>query len=466
MPTDCSPFDGPSPWNDAAARIPHVNPRTFRVFSPVNPSNVIDNWRDYLTAVAFIPALFVWFFLLYAIGQWVSECYRGCGCCKTERERCECKCCPKRCCQPLTLNRSHPQADVIAPVAIFGFLGFAGAIITIVFIGMAQWSVDDAISVFRHLDDIQQADIALLQQAVDQMNTNAAGLITLINDSQSAGVPPSEVLLIQDALYGYVQPATDSLTNALETSDVDLGITSVANSAHSGVVWMIVAGSLFFTLIVLVELASYLGAFLKPRPVNPIAAFVSSYHAAILLVLGLFLVAPMMDVSIVAGDLCQDPKGYILEKANKTASDFVDFYVNCPPGKESPVASDLNSARNATVAAYGLVTQYGDYLQLNGTYPVTLYNQTQVIASGLNTSIAQIDTLNAISGCGPYNCILNHGLNDACGSAFKYNFVWIYSMWICLIFLLIKSCFVPRAEDPGYVSVRDDGAAAGDEETT
>lgn len=450
-------FNGPTAMNDAASRFPHIDPRDFSTFSPVNPEHVLDDWETYLWSASFISWVVAWVFVFYPVGQWVSECYRCCDCCAAERKRCECDCCPKRCCTPLTLNKEKPQADVIAPVAVFGFIGFALAVCTMVFQGMAQWSVDDTISIFRQLDTVHKQNLDMLQKAADQMGTNSDQLSALIIDSQAAGVPPIDVLLIEDALFRFTQPARDRLIDAYNAANVDLGISSVADNAHNAVVWVIVVGGIYFAFIVLAEFGSYMAAYFPRRPINPLTIAISSSYSACLLVLGSFLVVPALELLVVGGDLCQDPHGYILRRNNNTGnSDYVTFYVDCPAGQESPNLPDLIAAGNATEDAYSLVNEYGQYLIQNGSYDTSLYDQTLVIEAGLNRSIAQIDGLIVVSGCETYNSLLNHGLNDACGKAFSSNFLWILGLPLTLIFLLLKICFVPRAEDPGYSSVEDE----------
>lgn len=449
LEAEMSNYSGPSWYNDAAARFPHIVIYTGRVFSPVTPEHVEADWSAYLVSLFFIPIIVWLVFLFYPIGHYVSECYRGCSCCDTERKRCECECCPRRCCRPLTLNHDAPQADAIAPVATFGFVGITLAVTALALQIISFDQIGTVIDVFNQLNDMQNNNRDLTQQAVNQMQVNQDNLQVLLRNAvNTPGVAPYAVVYLEDALFRYIQPAQDQLQTVANNVNVGLNIGSATKYTSRVRLGLLIAFVIYFAVVVGGDVATYVAAYLPRKPINSVAVTFGSIDAGFLLILGTCMITPLMGVLVGGGDLCQNPVGYINQQiSNSGNSAYVSFYVNCPPGAVSPDYENLQLAYNATVSGLGLMQQFSAYS--NGTFPA-LYNQSIVIEQGLELSLEQITKIQVMSGCEKAHGLMVKGLDQGCGNAFKSCFLWIFMTPAALLFLLMKFCLVPRKEYGGY----------------
>lgn len=430
--------------NDLFHAWPHVIVSTWKSFGPVNAETVNDNLTDYGLSVVFMPVMLAVAITIYAAGTWVSECCRHCTCCEEDRKRCECDCCPKRCCSLLTFNRTRPQADVLAPGVIFGAIGVTIAILALAYEIKTTDAINSTTSTFLRLNDLSVQTKANLAAASVQMDYNSDLIFDLYLNATQQGVNATETRHVLNALV-YTQFARDGLAEAYDNANVGLDITSTVDYIRYVTKSINIGLGVYLGLLIGMEIGTWLAAFLPDKPVYTVIVTFEAVKAAFLLIIAISVMAIGISALIVGGDICQDPNAYIdVRNTDTSNSDYISFYVNCPPGATSPQLNSLELALNSTLLAQDEMAQFTYYLQVNGSFP-QLLSESIVIQAGLNVSVSQINTLIDQSSCTNAHNILVEGLTTGCHSVMANLAVWIFALPCTLFFLLFKDCVMPRA---------------------
>lgn len=438
-------YTGPSTANDLFHAWPHINIQTFRVFAPITPEHVLNNLSEYGYSIGFIGALLVIVWLLLPTSIWITECCCHCDCCEKLRDSCNCDCCPRRCCSPLTFNPRKPQADVLGPVVSFGTVGLVLLILTMVFQIKAANNVRDVTNILDQLSDMQTKTTNDFNAATDQMGVNSNGLIRLIDNSTTAGVTSVQISNLQIALIE-TQLASDALGAASDNANKGFDITSNTDYARMVARSIVIAAIVAFLLVLGMVIGGLVAAFQPATPVYQAIVTFSSFLAAFVLIFG-FLVSVLSAGLVAAGDICQDPLGYMNEQNYRTGnSDYAGYYINCAPGAVFPDLTKLDQALGYSTDALVRVEQFSLYAYENGTFP-DLLARSVVIEGGLTLSNAQITELIDDSNCTHPHNLLTQALEQGCGSTFTYNAVWIFALPSALICLLALYRALPRAKD-------------------
>jgi hypothetical protein len=445
-------YSGPSTANNLFSAWPHCFAQSDGSFTcpTITPDYVVNNFEDYLESAGLISAyVIIPVTMLFAVGVFVSLCCRcKTPCCAATRTCAKCDCCPRCCCRTITFDPDNPPVGLSVAIAI---IGAAAVVLTTLALGYwigALTKMNDVVNDATQLDDMYNQNIADIGVAITQSDTTATALVAIVDQSQNQSVPAPTVALASEALFR-VQQGEDALFDAQTAAGVDIGVADNVNTAKQYLRGAIAAISVLVALWAIFVVAATVTSFVKRTPlVEMLVASESITAIAVFLAAGLIGASALL--LVVFGDFCQQPNNYINTKiqanGNNTAGNaYVSFYVNCPPGENSPNLPSLILALNSTQDSEKLMTEYA--VAVNGTYD-SLYDQSIVVIQQLQMQERTILLLIAESGCDAAHTIIVHAIDNSCGLAFYDTSIAAFALPVGFMITLILYCLFPRRAVP------------------